>query len=489
MNQPSSAATVTTVETLPEATLAICSLLHFYGGLPIFVACPPEIASKVAGIAPSVRPVPVPLHVPDSVEVHNGFHRSDAILLKMDAMEAALRHHPDTLFFDADLVFLNGINLPAGDYELLLSFNIAETNDMGVTACRYGLFNAGLLWTSAREFPDWWRHHYLNPTQAQTFYEQTCLSLAPAAFRTSYFSNESNYGFWRGPLGKRPTPSIHCHMSDILKMDPWMRSRVLPLRRAVIQRIPEPLLPVLRETCQHPKRVFFIHYGKAGGVYSNIAFKNLLRGYQFFDSWVIRPGGEARDWKREELETILTRPEGELCYLHQHHSNLCAADVELALKNGWKTVMFYRDPREIICSLYHWGSKITAETGHCPVFEEPSPHPVGFGAFFERITLPKWRYKWALPWWSGMVEHLHPFSPQSLDRVCESMLGAVHMPHGDLNASTNPGWESCLLPEHLSVLEAIPCYQRSMEWLQRANSPLIDPDTPLPIGRLFGDAA
>lgn len=488
MSKIASGSTVTTLEVLPEATLAIRSFLHLYPDTPIYVACPTEIASRVALIAPSVVPVPRDLHHPGSVEVHNGFHRPDAILLKMDAMEAALAAHPDTLFFDADLVFLTGVTRPVGDYELLLSLNMAETPDMGRTAVRYGVFNAGFLWTSSRRFPDWWRQAYLSQSQEVNFYEQTCLATAPAAFRTSYFSYDHNYGFWRGPVGLRPTSSIHCHMTDALPMGPWMRPRVLPLRRAVVQRIPAALLPLVREIGDHPKRVFFLHYGKAGGVYTNVALKGVFRGYERHDSWVVKPGGEERDWTCSELEDILTISDPGYHYLHQHHVNISSSHVELALKHGWTTVMFYRDPREIICSLYHWGAKIASETGRCPVLEEDRPVPLSFDEFFHRIIQPQWQCKWALPWWHGMVEHLHPFSPASLDLVCERLAGMHHLPHDCLNASSNPGWVHLLTPEHLETLDSLPRFRRSMEWLERAGV-TADEDLPLPIERVLSSVA
>jgi len=104
MPRISSGSTVTTVEVLPEATLAILSFLHHYPDTPIYVACPAEIASRVALIHPSVVAVPCEMPMPDTVATHNGFHRPDAILLKMSAMEAALQKQDNTLFFDADLV-------------------------------------------------------------------------------------------------------------------------------------------------------------------------------------------------------------------------------------------------------------------------------------------------------------------------------------------------------------------------------------------------
>lgn len=484
MSKIASGSTVTTLEVLPEATLAIRSFLHRYPETPIYVACPAEIAPRVSLIAPSVVPVPRDLHHPGSVEVHNGFHRPDAILLKMDAMDAALAAHPDTLFFDADLVFLTGVTRPVGDYELLLSLNMAETPDMGRTAVRYGMFNAGFLWTSSRRFPNWWRKAYLSQSQEVNFYEQTCLATAPAAFRTNYFSHDHNYGFWRGPVGLRPTSSIHCHMTDALTLDPYMRSRVLPLRREVIRRIPEPLLPLLHDTCGHPERVFFIHYGKAGGVYANTAFKDLLRGYRHWDSWVSKPDGTARDWTQTELLHILGNPGPGRHYLHQHHVNVGAASVEHALDRGWRTVMFYRDPRDLICSLFHWGRRLVVETGYCHVFDEPRTAPMEFDAFFHRIVQPEWQGKWALPLWAGMVDEVHPFSPESLDLVCDRLVGAHHRPHGNLNASSNPGWVHQLTPEHLETLDSLPRFRRSMEWLERAGV-TADEDLPLPIERVL----
>lgn len=489
MRHPSSASTVTTIEVLPEVTLAIHSFLYRHPDTPIYVACPVEIASQVALIHSNVIPVPRNLVIPDKVATHNQFHRPDAILLKMDAMEAALRKHDDTFFFDADLVFIGPVMIPDGDFELLLSLNLAETPDMSLTVQRYGLFNAGFIWTSAQEFPVWWRNAYLEPTQEAAFYEQSCLSLAPSLFRTSYFSHDHNYGFWRGPVGKRPTASIHCHMTDALEMGAWMKPKVRSLRTAVIQRLPAPLLPIFHEVCDHPKRVFFIHYGKAAGVYCSIALKNILRGYARHDSWVSKPGGVGRDWTRSELENHLTITDDGYHYLHQHHVNVSACDIELALKMGWKTVMFYRDPREIICSLFHWGNKVILETGFCQVFEEPCKVPHTFDEFFIRLIRPEYQYKWTLPWWHGMVDYLRPFSPEALDEVCEELVGAPHKSHDTFNASANQGWEVQLLPKHLDILEKLPRYQRSMDWLYSATEPSGPcSDTPLPIERLFSSS-
>lgn len=485
----SSACTVTTAEVLQEATFAVRSFTYYHPGIPVFVGCPPPLASKVADIDPAVVAVPLEMHTPGSVEVHNSFHRPDAILLKMGVMDAALNKFPDTLFFDADLTFLAPIPSPFGDCEVALSLNLSETRDMGETSRNYGVFNAGLLWTNSASFPSWWRNAYLSQSQKVNFYEQTCLSRACSSFRVGYFPHSVNYGFWRGEIGSRKATSIHCHLSDALEMGSWMRGSTLRLRTEVISRTPEPLLPSLYDTLGTPERVFFIHYGKAGGVYSNIAFKKLLRSYRHWDSWVDKPGGESRDWNTDELTSILESPGPGRHYLHQHHVSISSSDVERALSHGWKTAMFYRDPRDLICSLFHWGNQNIASRGFDFVFMRPSTSQWSFDAFFDAVTQPEWARLWALPFWASMVDHVRLFSPASLDEVCEKIVGAPHTPHSQLNSSSNPGWVHHLKPSHLSALEKIPHYQRSIRWVEAALSPVGDPDLPLPIECLLRDSA
>ena len=482
---PESACTVTTEETLDEATIAITSFLHFHPDTPIYVACPDAIAYRVASIAPSVKCVPMDLTIPSTVMIHNDFHRPDAILMKMHAMDAALKDHEDCFFFDADLIFFSAVTPQKGDHELLLSLNLSETPDMGVTAQRYGVFNAGFIWTRNKSFPGWWRDAYLNPKQADAFYEQTCLSLAPVKFRTDYFPISHNYGFWRGDGDRRPIASAHCHMTEALTMSSWMRERVLPLRRVIWERMPPELLKPVRNALGHPSKVFFVHYGKAGGVYSNICLKKAFRGYRIMDSWA---SGLDRDWSSDELLEHLTTA-GEHSYLHQHHYNTSAAHIEAAVLNGWTTVMFYRDPLETICSLYSWGNDQAIETGYSPSLDEKQAGPISFDQFFDRITEGKFQSKWAIPAYAGMIDHLSMFSPQNLDRLLVSLTGTVHKPHSDRNASRNPGVAALFKPNHIHRLEALPAYHRSLSWINRLQSSgstaSPEPENPLPLQSLL----
>ncbi len=452
-NSLNSAATVTTPETLSEARIAVASFLHTHPGIPVFLACPDDMPDPEI---PGTTLVRRPLVAPESVKARNAFHRSDAILLKMAAMRAAFAAgHANCFFFDADLVFLEAVRLPvpADDCEVRLSLNLSEMDaDMKVSAMVTGLFNAGFLWTNNPGFPGWWEEQYLNP-QPNDFYEQSCLSRAHKEFRIGYFPPEHNYGWWRGAVGKRKVSSFHCHMTDDLpNFNAGMRSHTLSLRSEVLRRAPHEVLSEVRDAAGHVKRLFFVHYHKTAGVYTSRAFKELSMGYYRLDSWS-RPYELGRDWTPEELDAHLRTPDdGERYYLHQHHYNVTADDLVTAQENGWTTVMFYRDPREIISSLYH--------------FVKPRDPSVGsFDEFFaETIEQPN---LWALPRWHVLLDYCLPFSEKNLDLVCERLFKAPHLPDKKINQSDNPGWEKVFSAEQAARILNHPEFTRSMSWLSK----------------------
>lgn len=451
MNILKSAAVVTTAETLAEARIAIASFKRVHSDVPVYLAFPQEMSPPDI----DAHLVPLLAETPSTVEQRGPFHRRDAILMKMAAMRAALAEHSNCLLFDADMVFLAPVPVPDDpECDLQLSHNLSEMDDdMKVSAMVTGLFNAGLLWTSNKNFPDWWEHNYTHP-KPNDFYEQGCLSRAHKEFRVGYFPPEHNYGWWRGPARKRKVHSFHAHLSDMLHMNSGMAQRTRTLRSEILLHAPLDILPLVRDAGNHTKRLFFVHFHKTAGVYCSRAFKELTREYGRLDSWS-RPHNLERDWTSEELTTHLTSPPGEFCYLHQHHYNVKANDLVLAQEHGWATVMFYRDPREIICSLYHFLKK----RGEVPPFE----------AFFDDILdRPE---LWALPRWHVLLDHCLPFSEKNLDAVCEKLFGAPHVRQDKINQSDNPGWRNFLTEAHVARLNRLPEFTRSMNWLTRNTEP------------------
>jgi hypothetical protein len=466
---PFSAASVTTRETLNEFVVSLKALRIVYPSLPVFVGCPPDVLAEVAGL-PGCHPVELALDKPSTVAERNTFHRSDAILMKMAALEAALAAHPEgCLFFDADLILLAPVPAPTKECDLYLSLNLSELDgDMTTSIAANGLFNAGLLWTRSPDFPAWWRENYLNP-RPRDFYEQGCLSRAHTHFRIDYIPSDHNYGWWRGEPGTRAVSSIHVHLTDDLPLSVGMRNMSLPLRREAMLRLPHPVLEELRDRAGHARRLFFVHYGKSAGVYCCEAFKLLMRGADLLDSWH-SPHSLGRDWTTEELRSHLQAPAtGRSVFLHQHHVSVTADDIILAQEHGWTTVMFYRDPREIICSLYHFFARRLRERGPVSIFGETLTEMPPFESFFDEVLdHPR---LWALPRWHVLLDHCLPFSPENLDRVCDSLFKAPHPPSEPRNTSENPGWEATLTLQQLESLSELPDFTRSMAWLSRFPAP------------------
>lgn len=222
----SSGCTVTTRETALEAAWA-ARTFHRLHEAPVLLVCDAAAHAvlKAAFLPEQILLHRLPFAMPSQVRAHNRYHRSDAIAAKMTALSLAVQAFGDSVFFDADLTFLRPLP-PPDDNELILSPNFEDYYTRG----QHGLYNAGLLWTRAPDFADWWRSEFLSGRSR--FYEQSALDLAPSRWRCSYYGPEHNHGFWRGPVASRRVHSIHCHLSTALdaSMSPWARQRTQALR-------------------------------------------------------------------------------------------------------------------------------------------------------------------------------------------------------------------------------------------------------------------
>ncbi len=453
-----SACTVTTAETLSECLVAVFSFQQVHPSVPVYVACQKEQEQAIlsVGAVPVVQEL---LELPNKVRLHNLYHRPDAIRMKMDIMEIAIEKHGNALFFDADIIFCQPVQLPANVGEVMLSLNMSITTNMQETASKFGMFNAGLLWSRSLEFVRWWRDEYLNPKMHNAFYEQGCLSLVPAKWETDYFPLHHNWGFWRG-TPKRQVGSYHLHLTDNLFMTDYIRQGTLAMRPEVWQKMPSKVAKFAHKVFGHPQKVWFVHYGKAAGVYTSKAFKRILAGYDVHDSWH-EPFNLHRDWTEEELHDILTTKDG---FLHQHHGAITEEQLVLAKKHGWKTVMFYRDPRSLICSLYHFGLRRIAETGEVWLFDAPQKDLGTFDQFFSKAL--KFPALWTLPDWHGLLDYCLPFSAENLDKVFLDWFGTPHPVGPKVNTSNNPGWKQQMTSEHLEALSEIPAFHRSLDFMK-----------------------
>lgn len=230
--------TVATKEVQREAFILINSIRRIYKDNPIVVVADEEASLYLdSKHLENVEIIRKDLKTPDSVIKRNKYHRADAILWKMDALDHAVRKYSNSIFLDADIILLEPLDGPS-DCSLALSHNLNLHADIAKSAMMDGMFNAGMVWTNSIDFPSWWRNEYLRQGTF-SFYEQGLLNRAPAAFRCGFFNLEHNYGFWRGDLGERRVRSFHCHMDDRLDatMPEFMMPKVKELRKGIMKRL------------------------------------------------------------------------------------------------------------------------------------------------------------------------------------------------------------------------------------------------------------
>lgn len=110
--------------------------------------------------------------------------------VKMDLIEWTLENEKNTMYTDADIVFLYSL-------ESYIDFS----KDVGISphlihpenAKKYGYYNAGFLFVQNKSFPSWWRKE----TETSYFDDQGCLDNVPLHFSFFEFHSSCNFGWWR----------------------------------------------------------------------------------------------------------------------------------------------------------------------------------------------------------------------------------------------------------------------------------------------------
>ena len=129
---------------------------------------------------------------------------------KANVMSHALENEPDTMFLDADIVFLQPVTLPPGDAELVLSphFIRKENTD------QVGFYNAGCLWTRSRAVPDQWKVF----SKTCRWDDQASLEDLARTFVTAEWGREVNVMPWRLLLADDPgrvRASLRVHEQNV----------------------------------------------------------------------------------------------------------------------------------------------------------------------------------------------------------------------------------------------------------------------------------
>lgn len=124
----------------------------------------------------------------------NGFHNREIIACKMDCIKWACEEAGNTLFVDADLIFVaDPAESICGKADVMLSPHYPFRKKLADNR-KFGVFNAGYLYAGRKEVADIWLEIYL---KRSTFYEQQGMIHFFEYFNTKLFDESHNIGFWR----------------------------------------------------------------------------------------------------------------------------------------------------------------------------------------------------------------------------------------------------------------------------------------------------
>ena len=369
--------------------------------------------------------------------IANNVHRPAEILTKMDVMNFALKHHDNTFFLDADIIVLDNLQ----EYfsaKVVLSphYYPKQYTSHGF---ENGFYNAGYVFCASKGFPNFWKHIYLNDS---IFFEQEGMNRIPDRQNIQTFSKEHNVGFWRRGEMPKHVKSLHFHITDGVDKNRCdslkeMNQNIKDFGVNLLKERHEDLYNYhLRMTSA--KKIAFIHFGKAAGVYVNAYMKErCARGHRKYFSWheISNPYRISdRDWTQEELLEI-AETKDEYAYVTNHHINWSLETVKKFKENGWFTFMFLRRPEELLCSLFHWSKEKNVQLR--PSDKEPET----LQETFEYATnLEDFSKLWRPPDYIDELDYVAEFNDKNFSAFLLKYFGETYEPRPPSNTSENKGF-------------------------------------------------
>jgi hypothetical protein len=176
---------------------------------PLYVFCTKLVADAIKAFQ-----YPGKIHIKQALQQYEGLSRAameqapskkgypnlfyDFTLEKCALLEWSLKSvsagkkQHGVLFCDADLVWMGPLpRLPAGKHLALSHHCIKRVDEM-----KYGIYNAGCLWTNDAKMPSKW----LEASKSSRFFEQAALEELALQYNEDHlfkFGQEVNYGWWR----------------------------------------------------------------------------------------------------------------------------------------------------------------------------------------------------------------------------------------------------------------------------------------------------
>jgi hypothetical protein len=410
----------------------------------------------------------------------------------MEVMDFALKHHDNTFFLDTDIIVLDSLQ----EYftaEVVLSPHHYPTENQH-KGFEFGFYNAGYLFCANKGFPKFWRHLYLTDS---SFFEQECMNRISDHYKIQTFGKDHNVGFWRDENLPLKAKSVHTHISELGSAGRGLSLIALNKKTkdyALAQAKNSPIINSHIRKHYNPdcnKKLAFIHYGKAAGVYTQHYIReHVFPNIKHFNSWwdfnYINKRALNRDWTQEELLKI-AEEDVEEALTHNHHINWTKESVKKFNDHGWLTFMFIRNPKDIMCSLYFWAKgqwdKWEREDKSTQDLREPlkkqlirisgqnNPHNINLNNFIRGMLSGKGAQRlWGLPDYVDDVQHVAKFNNKNFGSFLLNNFQHMYIPQKKENASQNEGYKTYLDRGEISeethnMLEGHPEYKRYLKYL------------------------
>jgi len=126
-------------------------------------------------------------------------------IVKADVIAKALELYEDTMFLDSDIIVTAPIDGIDKSKQLGMSPHYIRKSDTD----RYGIYNAGVLWTNQKSLPATWRAL----TPGSRFFEQGCMEELPKTYTTFDLPVQYNMSWWRLHQAKEPAQTVANYFS------------------------------------------------------------------------------------------------------------------------------------------------------------------------------------------------------------------------------------------------------------------------------------
>ena len=212
MSEPSSFCTICTKKCIHELKSLLSSISLYHNLATVYIIC--DNPSREALETTFSKSLNCIWYV--ELDKYSNLSRSEMTrmniwsyfqMYKATAIEYSLKHSPDTLFVDSDVIFLGPVNC------------IDDTKDLGVsigyinqeTIDKVGYYNGGFIWTKNTTMPNRWRHY----TKTSRYFDQASIEDLVKEYTTFIFPEQYNFQPWRFIVGEESSNQIESHFNVI----------------------------------------------------------------------------------------------------------------------------------------------------------------------------------------------------------------------------------------------------------------------------------